>query len=905
MAPCPATDGGDAAGRPAGPADARPLVGGPARPLARPAAGRRRPDRGGRGAGLPAVRPLAARPGRRRRAGPAVPGPDRAPWRAARAGARAGDVPAAAVLDHRHRARRLVAGRPARGRVPGPDRSAAAGGAPAARLAALGGLPLGRAGGGPGPAALRRLPVGPAGVRRDRQPVHAVRRAGRRAAGDLRDRGLLAALLAAAVVALRRRAVAVRRRGARRGARRARAAAWPLPTGAGEGATVTVALVQGGVPGAGMDFLGEREQVLRNHVDATHELADDVRAGRVAAPDLVIWPENASDIDPFTDPSARRPDRRRRPRRRRAGARRRRGRRPGPGPRAATPGSSGTRRPARASATSSGTRCRSASTSRSGTSSAAGSSASTRSRATSTPATGRATSTSGRPRVGDVICFEIAYDGLVRDVVTGGADVLVVQTNNATYNGTGQPQQQMAMSRLRAVEHGRTVLVAATSGISAVVAPDGQVVAQAPERVARTLVATVALHDGRTVADQGRRRPGVAARRPRAWRAVAALALALRSPAPGRRGEGSGPAVTSGRRPGPARDGCWSSSRPTTSGTTSSASSARVRAAVPHAPTCWSSTTSSPDGTGELADGLAAADAQVHVLHRVGQAGSRRGLPGRLRVGPAARLRRAGRDGRRRLAPARAAARPAGCPRRRRPGAGLPVGARWVGRQLAARPASCSPAAATPTSGWRSGFGLRDATGGFRAFRRETLDKLDLDDVASQGYCFQVDLAWRAVPQGLRVVEVPIEFVEREHGVSQDERRDRARGALAGHRLGLARPLRGHSRSPAAAGRTLTMGVAAGRAVPGRPDRRDLRHRPGRARRSAPGRPSLLLLLESALGAWLVKREGGRAWDGPADRGRPTGRLPSRELADAGLVLVGGTLLLTPGLRHRRVRASS
>jgi len=106
----------------------------------------------------------------------------------------------------------------------------------------------------------------------------------------------------------------------------------------------------------------------------------------------------------------------------------------------------------------------------------------------------------GGAAVGDVICFEVAYDGLVRDVVTGGADVLVVQTNNATYNGTGQPQQQMAMSRLRAVEHGRTVLVAATSGISAVVAPDGEIVAQAPERAARTLVETVELHDGRTLA---------------------------------------------------------------------------------------------------------------------------------------------------------------------------------------------------------------------------------------------------------------------------------------------------------------------------------------------------------------------------------------------------------------------
>jgi GT2 family glycosyltransferase len=65
------------------------------------------------------------------------------------------------------------------------------------------------------------------------------------------------------------------------------------------------------------------------------------------------------------------------------------------------------------------------------------------------------------------------------------------------------------------------------------------------------------------------------------------------------------------------------------------------------------------------------------------------------------------------------------------------------------------------------GLGLRDATGGFRAFRREVLESIDLQTVASHGYCFQVDLAWRAVRQGANVVEVPIAFVERVHGSSK------------------------------------------------------------------------------------------------------------------------------------------
>jgi dolichol-phosphate mannosyltransferase len=65
------------------------------------------------------------------------------------------------------------------------------------------------------------------------------------------------------------------------------------------------------------------------------------------------------------------------------------------------------------------------------------------------------------------------------------------------------------------------------------------------------------------------------------------------------------------------------------------------------------------------------------------------------------------------------------------------------------------------------GVALRDATGGYRAIRADALRSLDLDDVASQGYCFQVDLAWRAVQADLRVVEVPITFVEREEGRSK------------------------------------------------------------------------------------------------------------------------------------------
>jgi apolipoprotein N-acyltransferase len=79
----------------------------------------------------------------------------------------------------------------------------------------------------------------------------------------------------------------------------------------------------------------------------------------------------------------------------------------------------------------------------------------------------------GPAKVGVAICFEVAYDGLVRDTVRGGADLLVVQTNNATFGRTDEAVQQLAMSRLRAIEHGRAVAHVSTVGVSALIAPDG------------------------------------------------------------------------------------------------------------------------------------------------------------------------------------------------------------------------------------------------------------------------------------------------------------------------------------------------------------------------------------------------------------------------------------------------
>lgn len=174
----------------------------------------------------------------------------------------------------------------------------------------------------------------------------------------------------------------------------------------------------------------------------------------------------------------------------------------------------------------------------------------------------------------------------------------------------------------------------------------------------------------------------------------------------------------------------------------------------------------SPDGTGQLAEELAATDGQVHVLHRAGK----QGLGAAYLAAFAWGLERGyevlvemDADGSHRpeqlasLLDALA-------------DADVVLGSRWVpGGRVENWPlhrALLSRGGNTYTR-LALGLPLRDATGGYRAFRAAALRRLHLGEVASQGYCFQVDMAWRAVLAGMRVVEVPITFVERERGTSK------------------------------------------------------------------------------------------------------------------------------------------
>lgn len=265
--------------------------------------------------------------------------------------------------------------------------------------------------------------------------------------------------------------------------------------------SAVVALVQGSVPRAGLDAFAQKAAVLNNHVTETLRFADGVAAGTYQSPDAVIWPENSSDLDPFTQPVAAQEitqaahavnkpmligsviD--------------------GPGPThvrnagivwnpSTGPGAMYVKRhpvpfgeyiPFRSVLTN------------------------VIGRFSLIPydfARGKRPGVLqvGPVRLGDVICFEVAYDNIVRDAVTHGGRIIVVQTNNATFGHSYESDQQLAMSRLRAVEHGRAVLVAATSGISAIVEPNGHVVARSHFFTPQILEARVPLRDSRTLADR-------------------------------------------------------------------------------------------------------------------------------------------------------------------------------------------------------------------------------------------------------------------------------------------------------------------------------------------------------------------------------------------------------------------
>ena len=265
--------------------------------------------------------------------------------------------------------------------------------------------------------------------------------------------------------------------------------------------TTRVAIVQGNVPRLGLEFNAQRRAVLDYHVRETMKLAEDVATGRTPAPDFVLWPENASDISPLDNPDAEAEIE--------AAAKAvnapivlgtilinddgsprnsvivwdpKRGITDRYDKHIIQP--FGEYLPWRGFF-----RLFSSYADMAGTFTPGGG-----------PSVVRIPTRSGPVIAGVATCWEVAFDRAARASVDQGAQVLLVPTNNATFGLSSMTYQQLAMSQVRAVEHGRTVLVAATSGVSAIIAPDGTIIARTPLFVPATLSDRVPLRTQRTLA---------------------------------------------------------------------------------------------------------------------------------------------------------------------------------------------------------------------------------------------------------------------------------------------------------------------------------------------------------------------------------------------------------------------
>lgn len=236
--------------------------------------------------------------------------------------------------------------------------------------------------------------------------------------------------------------------------------------------TVSIAAVQGNVPRLGLGFNEQRRAVLQNHLDATHRLAEEVDSGDRERPDLVIWPENASDINPLTDTDAYEdiseaaaavgvpllvgtitsdevgarntfivwdPE-------------------TGPGEEHIKKFLQpfGEYMPMRDFLRNFSPYVDQAGNFK--------------------PGDGPGVVEANGITVGVATCYEVSFDAAYRDAVNNGATVFASPTNNATFGFTDMTYQQLAMNRMRALEYDRSVVVAATSGVSAIVDPNGDVV---------------------------------------------------------------------------------------------------------------------------------------------------------------------------------------------------------------------------------------------------------------------------------------------------------------------------------------------------------------------------------------------------------------------------------------------
>ncbi|MFE3988134.1 apolipoprotein N-acyltransferase [Nocardia tengchongensis] len=266
---------------------------------------------------------------------------------------------------------------------------------------------------------------------------------------------------------------------------------------------ITVAAIQGSVPRLGLDFNAQRRAVLDNHVKRTEELARDIAAGKVPQPDVVIWPENSSDIDPLRNADAAEE---------------------------ISQASVDVKAPILVGAVL-------VNADRTTTNSvivwngAAGPGERHDKKIIQpfgeylpyreffrhfseyadragyfVPGHGDGVvhvRTAGGPvAIGVATCYEVAFDRAFEESVRAGAQLLTVPSNNATFGRSEMTYQQLAMSRVRAVEHGRAVVVSVTTGVSAMITADGEIRQQTPQFEPAALVATLPLRDNLTIASR-------------------------------------------------------------------------------------------------------------------------------------------------------------------------------------------------------------------------------------------------------------------------------------------------------------------------------------------------------------------------------------------------------------------
>ncbi len=276
------------------------------------------------------------------------------------------------------------------------------------------------------------------------------------------------------------------------------------------GDTVTVGMVQGNVDGVGLEAFGRARSVTNNHLSETVTLMAKARAGKLPVPDFVLWPENSTDIDPVLDTETRQ---------------------------VVSTAVAVANVPILVGAVTDGPGPYERQTTAMWWDPSTGPGAVYHKRdlvpfgewiplrqqllplipmlklvgAQSVPGNGPGVLPVDVPhhgtiRIGVLICFELAYDQTVREMISGdaatggGAQLVTVQSNNATYAGTGQISQQWAITRIRAMETQREILVATTNALSGYIAPDGSVSYETRQRTPASTSVVMPVRNGLTPA---------------------------------------------------------------------------------------------------------------------------------------------------------------------------------------------------------------------------------------------------------------------------------------------------------------------------------------------------------------------------------------------------------------------